>query len=170
MTGLDWTTRPVPRAVVIWVGALIVACDSSGDAPYRAASTVRMADRLDSLARAMNANPTVYENAARVAAFRDRRVESDLRSQLLHHGELAEELLRAGQSLEATKEFEEIRRRIATSGAGVPPRFATAIDKSLGLAYLRVGQHLGAGGLHLRVVLGPVEQVQQCAVTGPGFL
>ena len=99
-----------------------------------------MAHRLDSLARAMNANPTVYENAARVAAFRDRRVEPDLRSQLLHRAELAEELLRAGQSLDATREFEEIRGRIAASGDGVPPQFVTAVDKSLGTAYLRVSQ------------------------------
>ena len=66
-------------------------------------------------------------------------------------------MLRAGQSLEATKEFEEIRRRIATSGPGVPPRFVTAIDKSLGLAYWRLSQQENCT---------PARGSRPCSLTG----
>ena len=58
------------------------------------------------------------------------------------------------------------------AGVVVPLERATRPGGGLGDEglYLRVGQHLGAGGPHLGVVLGPVEQIYQCAVAGPGFV
>ncbi|MCH7473099.1 MAG: CRTAC1 family protein [Gemmatimonadetes bacterium] len=129
----------VARRVALLAAVGVVACGSPSDAPP-AGGTARMAERLDSLARALNANPTVYENRARLAALRAVRPEPNLQSQLLLRAELARELLRAGQSRDATLEFEAILRRVAESPEAVPPEFVAGINDLLGMAYLRVGQ------------------------------
>ena len=104
----------VARSGALLAAVGVVACGSPSDAPP-AGGTARMAERLDSLARALNANPTVYENAARLAALRTVRPEPNLPSQLLLRADLAQELLRVGQSRDATLEFEAILRRVAES-------------------------------------------------------
>ena len=122
----------VARRVVLLTALGVVACGTSSDA-HPAGGTARMAERLDSLARALNANPTVYENHARLASLRTARPEPNLRSELLFRADLAQELLRAGQSRDAAVEFEATLRRVAESAGAAPPEFVAAINNLLGI-------------------------------------
>jgi hypothetical protein len=128
------------RAACLAAALALTACDSTEERPYRAASTARMADRLDSIARAIDSDPTQYANRALLAAIRDRRVAPDRRSQLLHSAEVGEQLLRSGNNRDAVAAFEEIQRLIVESTELVPPEFVAAIDDHLAISYLRVAQ------------------------------
>jgi hypothetical protein len=143
MAAVRHTTQPLARtvrAVCLGAALALTACDSTEDRPYRAASTARMADRLDSIARATDSDPTQYANRALLAAIRDRRAAPDRRSQLLHRASVGEQLLRSGDNRDAVAAFEEIQWLIAESTEMVPPEFVAAIADHLAISYLRVAQ------------------------------
>ncbi len=122
------------------ISLAVVACGGGGGSPSRSPGTERMARRLAAIAEATAAEPTEYANSPKVLALRSRSVPSDLRSQLLHRAELAEELLRAGRTEEAIAEFEAVRRRIAEDRSAVPGEFSEAIDELLAISYLRLDE------------------------------
>ena len=122
------------------ISLAMVACGGGGGSPSRSPGTERMAQRLAAIAEATAAEPTEYANSARVLALQSRSVPSDLRSQLLHRAELAEELLRAGRTEEAIAEFEAVRQGVAEARAPVPGEFSEAVDELLAISYLRLDE------------------------------
>ena len=155
--------------VIATLTMLITAClDSTPprDASGRSAATVAMAERLDSVARHAEAEAFEYVSSARVKRLRARRVPPDLQSQASHRFEFADELLRAGSSVEARDTLLGLHRRLAEE-PGVPPEFLGAIEELLGLAYLRIAEQEncvldpGSGMCLLPISLDALHQKQE---------
>ena len=132
-------------AVVAGGGILELASCSEPPGPEQAASTRRMAERLEEIAR--NADPAlhIYVNAERVEYFRSQvehlratTTANDLQGKdllLKTRFTLANELLRAGQFEEAVKSFRQLQAE--TVGK---PQVQHILQVLLGLSYLRLGE------------------------------
>ena len=126
-----------------WILELASCSELSG--PEQAASTRRMAERLEEIAR--NADPSlhIYVNAERVEYFRSQvehlratTAANDPQGKdllLKTRFTLANELLRAGQFEEAVKNFRQLQAE--TVGK---PQVQHILQVLLGLSYLRLGE------------------------------
>ena len=109
-------------------------------APTQAASTRRMAARLEEIAADADIAAHPYANADRVAHLRAelerlqaggrRRKDPALKAQYA----LAKELLNAGQSAEAARQFQQLQTAVDN------PQVRHVIQAQLGLAHLRLGE------------------------------
>ena len=136
-------------ALLIWVAACGGAdLDDSGGAAdteaaastgVRAASTVRMAELLDSVARDAEARGLEFANAARVRQLRNEVIPPDLPSQSGFRLALAEELIRSGDTREAADTLLALHAVLAGQPQ-VPEEFSLYLEELLGLAHLRIAE------------------------------
>ncbi len=132
--------RGLTLSGVTLVAVLTVACgDSPNPDDPRAASTIRMAQILDSVATEAEQEAFEYVNTARLQQLRTREVPSDLSSQSIHRYELADEMLRTGDNAEAVDTLISLYARLEGQ-EGVPEPFVAAVEDLLGLAYLRIAE------------------------------
>ncbi len=139
-----WLISAVP-AVAAGGGILALVSCSELSGPEQAASTRRMAERLEEIAR--NADPSLhlYVNAERVNYFRQRvehlretvaAGDPQGKGQLLKTRlTLANELLRNGQSEEAVEGFRQLQAEAVGN-----PQIQHLLQVLLGLSYLRLGE------------------------------
>ena len=144
---------PFPRPIVSLLGVcplLLLHCGPPDE--QQAAGTRRMAERLEEIAR--NADPAThaYVNARRVKYYRDRvehlresvaAMDPRGKVQILNaRFSYASELLRAGHSEDAVKEYRELLavkeyRELRTEAGR---RFRPTLQRLVGVSYLRLGE------------------------------
>lgn len=126
-------------ALFTLAGATNLVAGCGDETAYRAASTARMAERLEVIAQMAVRNNSEYANSARAEALRLENPEPDLRSQLTHRAHLGEQLLYAGRSDEAIPVFEGILATVAEHRGEVPRPYVDRNREFLGISYLRLG-------------------------------
>ena len=97
-----------------------------------------MAERLETIAQE-STRRNRFENAARVQTLLAMPPRSELREQLGHRAQLANELLNAGRSDESVTFSEAILRDVQANPGVVSVAFTHGIRELLAIGYLRVG-------------------------------
>ena len=127
-----------------WTSSVFAAEGAGKDkVPYIGSGTKRMAARLAKIAEQAeeqpNENPYLSDKRAEalrslLARISDPDKETEFRTYL------GRELLFAGKTEEALKEFNAVEQRLKQSGKPVSPELESKITHFLGLSYLRLGE------------------------------
>ena len=108
---------------------------------FMAPSTRKMAFLLEKLAREMNPRASVFMNRERVALFREDLAGSDnVFQRVSTRTRLALELLNAGDSAGALKEFEEAEKSAQEHSGTFGVRFLSGLVHYQAVAHLRIGE------------------------------
>ena len=141
---VKWLCR---ACLVVAAGGMILGLASCAESSGRdrAASTRRMAERLEEITGSLDPAAVMYMNTERVEYFRKKveelrqsvaAMDPRGREQILKTRiTLATELLRNGQSEEAVQELKQLQTEVVDA-----PRLQHILQVMLGLSYLRLGE------------------------------
>ncbi|MDH3735039.1 MAG: CRTAC1 family protein [Gemmatimonadota bacterium] len=101
--------------------------------------TVRMAERLASLADSANPLEDEQLNRERIRHFTETELPADPASMVLRQGLIAQELLNAGLTAPAVEQFMLIRDLVTSAGREPVPGFLATLDELIGVGLLRRG-------------------------------
>ena len=128
---------------IFWGVVLVgVGCTSSPKEPYYAESTAQMSRLLEEIAVETFANPisNVHVNKARVARLKMVSPPPDPQKIISYKTQLAQELLHAGENLEAISTYEEIIRLLDENPGLYNASYRSAMLDYLAISYMRLGE------------------------------
>jgi len=136
---------PLSTRVFLFVGlpALLLGCEGpkrTDQNPVRDPSTAAMADTLEALHARVDPTANRYANSERVAHFSELPVPNHPVKATLHKYRLGQEHLRAGNTREAIRRFQDAYRRMQERPRRYRPNQHKAIREALGVAWLRLGE------------------------------